>query len=231
MGGTRFRKVPWGRIAVVLAILVLASPLIGRWWVTVSPTSHVPVETDLVVQAHDAIGELAIVEPLDLGEYDRDFFGPAWQPVVPSTCDTRNEILKRWLSEVTMVDHHECSVESGWFIDPYTGHTVEFVRGPETSKEVHIDHVVALADAWRKGGDEWDPLQAQTFANDPLNLLPTQGWVNEEKGADDASGWLPHNEGFWCFFAVQQILVKDKYDLGVTDAEVASLRTALDTCD
>src|SRR5699024_11241030 len=122
-------------------------------------------------------------------------------------------------------------VASRWFVDPHPGPLNLFLRGPKPSREVHIDHVVALADAWSKGASDWTPSQAQVFANDPLNLLPTQGWVNEEKGALDAATWLPHNEGFWCFFAVQQVLVKEKYDLGVSDAEAAELLATLETCD
>lgn len=226
------RKVfTWPRVAVVIGAALIAGLLGGRWWVHVVQVPTVPVASDVIAHAREAAAELRIVAPLPLDDYDRDFFGPAWQPLEPHPCDTRNEVLQIWLSDLDMSGGHECSVESGWFIDPYTGHYIEFLRGPETSAEVHIDHVVALADAWRKGAADWSPSQAQAFANDPLNLLPTQGWVNEEKGADDAATWLPHNEGFWCFFAVQQVLVKEKYDLGVSDAEAAELLATLETCD
>ncbi len=35
-----------------------------------------------------------------------------------------------------------------WSDDPYTGATIDFVRGPDTSSAVQIDHVVSLSDAW-----------------------------------------------------------------------------------
>lgn len=224
-------KFTWSKVVAVAAALLIVGLLGGRWWLNVARVPPVPVAEEAIAHAQDAAARLRIVDPLPLDEYDRDFFGPAWQRVEPQLCDTRNEVLQEWLSDVIIAAPHECSVESGWFVDPYTGHYIEFLRGPETSKEVHVDHVVALADAWRKGAAEWSPPQAQEFANDPLNLIPTQGWVNEAKGADDAASWMPHNEGFWCSFAVQQVLVKDKYDLGVTDAEVAKLLAALDTCE
>lgn len=213
-----------------LAATVLAGLFGGTWWAHVRKHPPVRVSAEVVSHAREVATRLPIVEPLPLDDYDRGFFGPAWQKLEAHSCDTRNEVLATWLSDVEKIPPGGCSVESGWFVDPYTGHLIQFLRGPETSREVHIDHVVALADAWRKGAAEWTPSQAQTFANDPLNLLPTQGWVNEEKGALDASEWLPHNEGFWCFFAAQQILVKDKYGLGVTDAELSDLLGALDTC-
>lgn len=216
-------------LLIALGLLV-AITIGGRWWLYVARAPAVPVAADVIANAREAASRLRIVEPLPREDYDRSFFGAPWQQLEPHPCDTRNQVLELWLSDVTMGAGHACSVESGWFIDPYTGHYVEFLRGKDTSREVHIDHVVALADAWQKGAADWPPSKAQAFANDPLNLIPTQGWVNEEKGADDASAWLPHNEGFWCFFAVQQVLVKEKYDLGVSDAELAELNGALDTC-
>lgn len=221
----------WPRVALLLGVAAVLGLLGSIWWLQVARAPATPVAADIVARAEAAVATLRIVEPLPLDDYDRDFFGPAWQKLEPHPCDTRNEVLETWLTDLTMGENHECSVESGSFIDPYTGHYIEFFRGPETSAEVHIDHVVALADAWRKGASQWSSSAAQAFANDPLNLIPTQGWVNEEKGADDAAEWMPHNEGFWCFFAVQQVLVKDKYDIGVSDAELAELESALGTCE
>lgn len=221
----------WPRVAAIVVAILILGLLGGKWWLQVARAPQVLVAEEVYANAKDSATRLRIVDPLPLDDYDRNFFGPAWQRLEPHPCDTRNEVLQEWLIDFEIGNAGECSVESGWFVDPYTGHYVEFLRGPKTSQEVHIDHVVALADAWRKGAAEWSPSRAQEFANDPLNLLPTQGWVNEEKGADDASVWMPHNEGFWCFFAVQQILVKEKYDLGVSDAELAELLAALDTCE
>jgi hypothetical protein len=45
-------------------------------------------------------------------------------------------------------------VASGTLDDRYTGTTINFVQGPASSK-VQIDHVVALAAAWRAGARPW----------------------------------------------------------------------------
>jgi len=219
------------RIGSLLVVCVVLALIAGTWWAHVRPARAVPVDAALVAHARAAIPALPIVEPLEGQDYDRTFFGPAWQSPEATGCDTRNEVLGRWLNEVRLAEGQGCSVVSGWFIDPYTGHYIEYQRGPETSVEVQIDHVVSLADAWRKGAAGWDRARAQAFANDPLNLVPTQDWVNREKGALDASQWLPHHEGFWCHFAVQQILVKEKYGLGVSDAELGELSRALEACE
>ena len=62
-------------------------------------------------------------------------------------------------------------VLSGTLAEPYRPATVRFVRGPQTSDDVQIDHVVALSDAWQKGAQQWTPQVRRAFANDPANLL------------------------------------------------------------
>lgn len=223
-------RITWPKIVLsaIVAITLFAIGLL--WWQQVRSASPAVVAEQIIARAKSALPGLRIVEPLPLDDYDRAFFGPAWQKLEPHPCDTRNEVMQEWFVEFDTIATSECSVESGWFMDPYTGHYVQFVRGKNTSHEVHIDHVVALADAWSKGAAQWPRSRAQEFATDPLNLLPTQAWVNTAKGAHDASRWLPPNEGLWCFFGIQQVLVKEKYDLGVTDAELAALQKTLDTC-
>ena len=48
----------------------------------------------------------------------------------------------------------DCVVLTGALPDPYTGRTIAFVRGQDTSADVQIDHVVALSDAWQKGAQQ-----------------------------------------------------------------------------
>ena len=36
-------------------------------------------------------------------------------------------------------------------IDPYSGESIDFLRGVATSADVQIDHVVALSNAWQTG--------------------------------------------------------------------------------
>ena len=62
--------------------------------------------------------------------------------------------------------------------DPYTGRVVAFVRGPDTSDDVQIDHVVALADAWRTGAHALTDRERGNLAGDPLNLLAVDGPTN-----------------------------------------------------
>ncbi len=80
--------------------------------------------------------------------YDRDLFGSGWVDVDNNGCDTRNDILARDLTGETFQPHtRNCVVLTGTLADPYSGTTIAFQRGQDTSDEVHIEHVVALSDA------------------------------------------------------------------------------------
>ncbi|MPV49089.1 DUF1524 domain-containing protein [Pseudactinotalea sp. HY160] len=217
----------------VIAAALLACALalvIPRWWMLVRPHGVTPVAQEQLAVAEEALGRLPVVVPLDLDDYERDFFGPAWQDPDGAVCDTRNRVLAAWLEDVTVDPSNPCLVDSGWFVDPYTGAMLMFERGPRTSREVQIDHLIALADAWRKGAHAWPRGRAQRFANDVSNLIPTDGAANQAKGAADASGWLPPARGYRCAYVVQQILVKEAYGLGVSSEEVGAMGEELRDC-
>ena len=124
----------------------------------------------------------------------------------------------------------DCKVQSGTLIDPYTGSTIKFVRGADSSDDVQIDHVVALSNAWQTGAQQLSFEQRVTFSNDPLNLLAVDGPTNEKKSDGDAATWLPPNKPFRCQYVKRQISVKAKYGLWVTAAEQAAMTRVLNTC-
>lgn len=218
------------RAVAALALLVVVALVAPTWWSQVRPAPAWSVPPDRVQAATEALGELAVVEPRALAGYDRDHFGPAWFDIAGTGCDTRNAQLAHWLTDVSFDPVQPCVVASGVLHDPYTGHTLTFQRGPDTSAQVQIDHVVALADAWRKGAHDWTPMLALTFANDPANLIAVDGAANQDKGAADAAHWLPPDERFHCAYVVQQVLVKDAYDLAVSAEELGALTESLQTC-
>jgi len=103
--------------------------------------------------------------------YTRAQFGPAWADVDRNGCDTRNDILNRDLTnQVYKEKTKQCVVLSGTLIDPFSGETINFVRGNITSMEVQIDHTVALSNAWQTGAFKLTSDQRKALANDPLNL-------------------------------------------------------------
>lgn len=157
--------------------------------------------------------------------YSRGQFGDAWTDDVSvagghNGCDTRNDTLRSQLVGVEIKPGtNGCVVLSGVLNDPYTGTTIGFQRGENTSDDVQIDHVVALSDAWQTGAQQLDEQARRNFANDPLNLQATIGWVNQQKGDSDAASWLPPNAAYRCTFVSRIVDVKAAYGLWVTQAE------------
>ncbi|MFI7634391.1 HNH endonuclease family protein [Nonomuraea sp. NPDC049400] len=163
--------------------------------------------------------------------FDRDKFGPAWSDVDHNGCDTRNDILKRDLvDEKFKAGTHDCIVLSGTLHDPYSGKTINFRRGQDTSADVQIDHLIPLSDAWQKGAQQWSADKRKQFANDPLNLLAVDGPLNGQKSDSDAATWLPPRKAYRCAYIARQIEVKAKYAVWVTSAEKDAMETILADC-
>ena len=158
--------------------------------------------------------------------YSRKQFGDGWGKI--DGCSTREVILARDLADEKLDD--KCRVQSGRLDDPYTGKTIQFQRGKETSQRVQIDHVVALSDAWQKGAQQLPREEREKLANDPLNLLAVDGPANQAKGDGDAATWLPANKPFRCQYIERQVAVKRRYRLWVTSAEKDAMMRILSSC-
>ncbi|KPI01829.1 protein of unknown function DUF1524 RloF [Actinobacteria bacterium OK074] len=159
--------------------------------------------------------------------YSRERFGSAWADTDSNSCDTRDDILKRDLKNVTFTDG-DCKVASGELEpDRYSGKDVTYKRG---SSLVDIDHLVALSDAWQKGAKYWDAGKRIALANDPLNLWAVGASANRSKGDGDTATWVPPAKSIRCAYVAAQVAVKKKYDLWVTAAEKAAMQKVLTAC-
>ncbi|CAL8899717.1 calcium-binding protein [Kocuria varians] len=178
-----------------------------------------------------ALGTLPVKGRAPKTGYSRDEFGPRWADTDHNGCDTRNDVLRRDLTGITVTPGtHGCKVRTGTLLSPYSGGTVDFLAGQDTSSQVQIDHVVALSDAWQKGAQQLDAARRTALANDPLNLLAVDGPANNRKSDGDAATWLPPAAGERCEYVATQIAVKQRYELWVTDAEKQAMVKVLDTC-
>jgi len=214
-----------------------------------STEGRVPAGTLDPAAATQALQKLAVAPAANLAGYDRDcgrgracVFGQAWSDDVEvagghNGCDTRNDLLNRDLQagEIDGVavpkrfrEPGHCVVVEGVLGDPYTGKMIHFTK--EHADAVQIDHVVALAAAWRAGAAGWDSNRRRNFANDPLNLLVVDGTTNQSKSDDAADEWLPPNNAYRCEYARIVVTVKTQYQLTVTPAEQAALRATLGQC-
>jgi hypothetical protein len=82
-------------------------------------------------------------------DFNRARFGEPWSDDVNvefghNGCNTRDDILRRDLVDL-QVRPGTCFAQRGILHDPYTGATIVFVRGPDTSPAVQIDHIVSAA--------------------------------------------------------------------------------------
>ncbi|CAN2213188.1 Domain of unknown function DUF1524 [Candidatus Nanopelagicaceae bacterium] len=204
--------------------------LIGAMVVGVTPSATTAAEKQPGM-ATALLETIAVKGRAPKTGYTRDQFGQAWADVDRNGCDTRNDILKRDLTEIVYKPGtRNCVVLAGTLIDRYSGETINFVRGNITSMEVQIDHVVALSNAWQTGAFKLSTEQRKALANDPLNLFAVKGRLNSQKGDGDAATWLPPLKNFRCTYVAQQIAVKAKYSLWVVAPEKAAMVAILAKC-
>lgn len=158
--------------------------------------------------------------------YQRSAFGQRWADVDRNGCGTRDDILARDLTGVRK--RGRCVVISGVLLDPYTGQRVQFDKAH--AGRVQVDHVVALAEAWRSGADRWTADRRLAFANDPAELLAAAAAVNDSKSDKDAGQWQPPTTAGRCRYARTVVAVKVKYSLTVDRRERAALARDLTGC-
>ena len=221
-------------VTVAVAGTVLPAAEAGTAWAAPAPATPSQVAAS---SARTSLDTLQVKGRAPKTGYSRSQFGQAWSDDVTvadghNGCDTRNDILRRDLTDVVLKPNtHGCVVMSGTLDDPYTGTSIPFTRGASTSSKVQIDHVVALSDAWQKGAQQLSAEQRRNLANDPRNLQATDGPTNQAKGAGDAATWLPPNKAYRCTYVERQIQVKAVYHLWVTAAEKQAMIRILSNCD
>lgn len=193
-------------------------------------SSAFPAPTaDTVAQAKDRLAGLGTGYGGEGGAYHRESFGRGWADLDGDGCLTRNEVLQRDLTG-TSLHGNGCVVASGTLLDPYTGETVRFTHGSESSQAVQIDHIVPLAYAWRQGAWRWSAEQRVRFSNDQRNLVAVDGQQNDDKGSDGPGRWMPPNAGVHCGYAVTFVMILNEYGLDAFPADERELSATLARC-
>lgn len=211
------------------SILALASACALIAGLTISPSSAVQFSRQATVT--QVLAQVPVKGRAPKTGYSRAQFGQAWADTNHNGCDTRNDILKRDLTNVVFrTGTHDCVVISGILHDPYSGSVIHFVRGVLTSPEVQIDHIVSLSNAWQTGAFKLSLATRTLMANDPLELLAVKGSLNTQKSDGDAATWLPPLKSYRCAFVARQVAVKAKYALWMTKAEKEAIAKILVGC-
>lgn len=235
--GKRFKKSwinadgPLERILILLVVVAVIGVTIGMLLPKVNPTvGEITGEYTATGTAAETLEKLTVDDNPSKAGYDRDAFGFRETDDDGNGCDVREDVLARDLTDVQYKNSRSCQVASGILDDPYTGQTIQFVRGVKTSSAVQIDHVVALENAWQSGANTWDHTKLYQFGNDMYNLLAVDGPANQQKGSASAAYWLPTNSEYRCDYVARQIGVKDKYGLTVTTQEKRAMLSMLHGC-
>lgn len=156
--------------------------------------------------------------------YDRDAW-PHWRDLDGDCQDARAEaLISASRVQVTFRNGDRCVVESGLWIDPYSGQVFQ------DASELDVDHIVPLRHAHGHGGDRWPAARRARFANDPQNLLPVSASANRSKGAEGPDTWLPPQRSYWCDYGRRWAAIKAKYGLMVTPRERQALRELVGSC-
>ena len=143
---------------------------------------------------------------------------------ISGTCNTREWVLHRDGTGVQVGSN--CYPTSGRWYSPYDG------ASWSNPSDVDIDHVVALAGAWRSGASGWTQSRRQSFANDLSNpeLIAVTDDVNQAKGDQSPDQWKPPLASYWCTYARMWIDVKYTWSLTATSSESTALNSMLDRC-
>jgi hypothetical protein len=170
----------------------------------------------------------------DCGPGEGCVFGTPWSddtdaPDGHNGCDTRNDVLRRTLDEVTFKPgSNQCDVVRGHFVDPYTGRTMDY---ESEGSQIQIDHLFPLAAAWDLGAFRWSLGRRTEFANDTrLELLAVEGGANQSKGDSTPASWLPPNQAYRCDYLTRYLEVALHYDLQLTRADASVISAAARKC-
>nr|WP_243754413.1 HNH endonuclease family protein [Labedaea rhizosphaerae] len=198
-------------VAVATTIVVLAPKALAF-----------PPDVPSKSQVQSELNALRVATEGSMTGYSRDQF-PHWH-TVSGTCDTREMVLKRDGTNVTVGSN--CYPTSGSWFSYYDGVT------RTSASEISIDHIVPLAEAWRSGASSWTISRREAFANDldGPQLIAVTTEINSSKGDRDPSAWKPPRTSTYCGYSKFWIHTKYRWGLTLQSAEKSALQTMLNTC-
>lgn len=148
-----------------------------------------------------------------------------WLDFDGNGCDARDDVLGA--ESVSGVGRSGCDVTGGGWVSIYDGVSVTDPAALE------VDHLVALAEAWRSGAQAWDSGRRAHFANhldEPDHLIAVTASSKRSKGDSPPDLWRPPQRSSWCRYATASVTVKVSWDLTATTRERDVLGEMLATC-
>ncbi len=197
---------------------------------TLEPTPAPPVSPPVPTRAdgREPAPRLTLSPiPADLPDYDRKDW-KHWTDADQDCQNTRAEVLiAESAAPVTFRRTRGCTVDTGQWLDPFTGTTFT------EAGDLDVDHLVPLANAHRSGGWKWNAARKREFANSLAydnHLIAVSASANRAKGAKGPEAWQPPNSDHHCQYAQDWITVKDEWGLTATTDEWAALEQMLGRC-
>ena len=180
-------------------------------------------DADAAAELLESLRPLVASPDPDVPDYDRDHFA-GWLDDDGDCVNTRHEILQAEAVDFSM-NAAGCAVESGEWFDPYTNRTFTNPR------DLDVDHVVALADAWVSGAWAWADELLDNFSNDFGNLNAIAAGENRSKSARGPAGYSPTAAEARCDYLVQYATVKIRWELSITPQDFDVVATGLTGCE
>jgi hypothetical protein len=131
-------------------------------------------------------------------------------------------VLQRDTLDVLKVyDEHPCTVEAGLWHDFYTDEDYT------DAKQIEIDHVVPLKNAYLSGAYEWPWSKRCAYFNflgNPYHLVPIEEHANTAKLDRGPEKWMPPNKGYSCQYLSNWMRVKTIWGLRLSQPEGEFIR-------
>ncbi|MFF0445076.1 HNH endonuclease family protein [Streptomyces sp. NPDC004609] len=217
------RRIPRTRRIRRTTVLTLAAAVAATGFLATAPAAQAAPPTPVsAATARLYLGQLTVRAEGSSSGYSRALF-PHWTTQY-GACNTREVVLHR--DGRNVVQNASCAATGGTWYSEYDGATWS------AASDVDIDHVVALAEAWRSGASGWTTARRQAFANDLTRpqLIAVTDRVNQAKSDLDPAEWLPPRPSYRCVYARMWVQVKHHYGLTVDTAEKNALTSVLGGC-
>jgi hypothetical protein len=198
---------------------------------SVAPGSPAPTEPR-TADDQAAVGQsLALlaritVEPERPRGYEREAW-PHWLDEDGDCVNARNAVLASESVGAVTWNREGCDVERGEWHDAYTG---EVWRDP---RDLDVDHMVPLAEAYRSGGYAWSRERRSAYANelgDSRTLIAVSASANRAKGDQGPEDWLPPLAAYRCRYVADWVAVKVRWSLSMDERERVTVGNILRDC-
>lgn len=200
---------------------VVAAALVG----SVPSASAAPGDT-VTTTLRQATADLPVrVE--DRTGYNREESFGTWIDADHDGCRTRAEVLLEEALQAPEVTGR-CTLTPGtgrW----YSWYDDQYVNSP---RDLDVDHVVPLAEAWDSGASAWSQERRAAYANDlsdPRHLEAVTQRSNRQKSDKDPAQWMP-DPAVYCRYTEYWVIAKSRYGLSVDTAEKSKLTELVSGC-